>query len=106
MVLFSKFSFLININNLPFLAGKNHEIVLFADDTLLIFKNERRQNIYDDVNYALSKVVHWFSVDNLLLNNNKSKSKIVRTSNTKIVKAVKMFCTWRRKEIILILHQY
>ena len=53
---------------MPFSVGKNHDIVLFADDNSLIFKIKRRQNIYDDVNNTLSKVVH-------------------TTPNTKIVKA-------------------
>ena len=48
------------------LVEKNHEVVLFADDTSLIFKIKRRQIVYDDVNNSLSKVVHWFSVNNLL----------------------------------------
>ena len=47
----------------------------------------RRQNVYDCVNNALSKVVHCFSVNNLLLNSNKTKCKTIRTPNTKIVKA-------------------
>ena len=35
------FLFLIYRNNLPYLVEKNHEIVLFADDTSLIVKIKR-----------------------------------------------------------------
>ncbi|CAH2094398.1 unnamed protein product [Euphydryas editha] len=66
------FLFLIYINDLPYLVENNHEIVLFADDTSLIFKLHRQETNYDDVNNALSKVVHWFSVNNLLLNSKKT----------------------------------
>ncbi|CAH2104083.1 unnamed protein product [Euphydryas editha] len=66
------FLFLTYINDLPYLVENNHEIVLFADDTSLIFKLHRQDTNYDDVNNALSKVVHWFSVNNLLLNSKKT----------------------------------
>ncbi|CAK1578767.1 unnamed protein product [Parnassius mnemosyne] len=67
------FLFLIYINDLPYLVGDNHDIVLFADDTSLIFKLKRQSIKYDDVNNALSKLVHWFNANNLLLNGNKTK---------------------------------
>lgn len=66
------FLFLIYINDLPYLIEKRHEIVLFADDTSLIFKLRRQETNYDDVNNALSELVHWFSVNNLLLNSKKT----------------------------------
>ncbi|GBP48274.1 hypothetical protein EVAR_42994_1 [Eumeta japonica] len=50
-----------------------HEIVLFADDTSLIFKVKRQQPTYDDVNNAISKVEKWFTANNLLLNEMKTK---------------------------------
>lgn len=67
------FLFLIYINDLPQLVRDDHEIVLFADDTSLLFKLKRRQNNFDDVNNAISKVVEWFNVNNLLLNGKKTK---------------------------------
>lgn len=67
------FLFLIYINDLPYYVRDNHEIVLFADDTSLIFKIKRQLVNFDEVNNALSKVVHWFNVNNLLLNGNKTK---------------------------------
>lgn len=65
--------FLIYINDLPFYSKDLCEIVLFADDTSLIFKTDRRQEIFDDVNNALSKVLDWFTTNNLLLNAKKTK---------------------------------
>lgn len=54
--------------NLLYLVGRNHRVLLFADDTLLIFKKKRRLNIHDIVKNVFMKKVHWFSVHNLLLN--------------------------------------
>ncbi|GBP64668.1 Zinc finger BED domain-containing protein 4 [Eumeta japonica] len=44
------------INDLPSLVKDAHEIVLFADDTSLLFKVKRQQPTYDDVNNAISKL--------------------------------------------------
>jgi hypothetical protein len=65
--------FLVYINDLPYYANHLCETVLFADDTSLIFKINRGHNCSDDVNSALSKVAHWFEVNNLSLNSNKTK---------------------------------
>jgi hypothetical protein len=67
------FLFLIYINDLPYLVKTHHDIVLFADDTSLIFKVKRQQQACSDVNNAISKVVNWFNVNNLLLNEKKTK---------------------------------
>ena len=67
------FLFLIYINDLPYFVKDTHEIVLFADDTSLIFKIKRQQLTCDEVNKAISEVVNWFTVNNLLLNAKKTK---------------------------------
>lgn len=67
------FLFLIYINDLPYLVKTHNDIVLFADDTSLIFKLIRQQQACNDVNNAISKVVNWFNVNNLLLNEKKTK---------------------------------
>ncbi|GBP15890.1 Probable RNA-directed DNA polymerase from transposon BS [Eumeta japonica] len=67
------FLFLVYINDLPSLVKDAHEIVLFADDTYLLFKVKRQQPTYDDVNNAISKVEKWFTANNLLLNEMKTK---------------------------------
>ena len=79
------FLFLIYINDLPYFVNNNHEIVLFADDTSLIFKVKRQQTNINDVNNALSNLVDWFSVNNLLLNGNKTKCIRFTTPNVKQV---------------------
>ncbi|CAH2217439.1 jg5368 [Pararge aegeria aegeria] len=48
------------------------DIVLFADDTSLIFKTVRGRDNSDDVSRAMSHVSHWFTVNNLLLNAKKN----------------------------------
>jgi hypothetical protein len=64
--------FLIYINDLPYYALNLCETVLFADDTSLIFKIDRGNNCSDEVNSALSKVAHWFNINNLSLNPKKT----------------------------------
>ncbi|CAH2245090.1 jg15928 [Pararge aegeria aegeria] len=67
------FLFLIYINDLPYHAKDKHGIVLFADDTSLTFKINRRELAFDDVNNSLAKVVQWFEANNLVLNGKKTK---------------------------------
>lgn len=67
------FLFLVYINDLPFMVQNMSEIVLFADDTSLIFKVKRQENNLDDANTALSHVLDWFTANNLLLNSKKTK---------------------------------
>ena len=67
------FLFLAYINDLPHLFQNEPQMVLFADDTSLVFKINRRKNNYDDVNNALLKVQNWFTSNNLVLNDKKTK---------------------------------
>lgn len=67
------FLFIVYINDLPYLVEKITEIVLFADDTSLIFKVARQQINLDEANRALTKVLDWFTANNLLLNAKKTK---------------------------------
>ncbi|CAH2095400.1 unnamed protein product [Euphydryas editha] len=78
------FLFLVYINDLPHLVRDDHEIVLFADDTSILFKVKRGQNSLDDVNRALSKIIHWFNVNNLLLNESKTKCVRFTLPNVKL----------------------
>lgn len=65
--------FLVYINDLPLIVKNLCEIVLFADDTSLIFKVSRRNPDIDEVNSTLSQVFEWFCANNLALNPNKTK---------------------------------
>ncbi|GBP40237.1 Probable RNA-directed DNA polymerase from transposon BS [Eumeta japonica] len=67
------FLFLVYINDLPSIVKDVHEIVLFADDTTLLFKAKKQQPTYDDVNNAISKVEKWFTANNLILNEMNTK---------------------------------
>lgn len=67
------FLFLVYINDLPLVVEDKHGIVLFADDTSLLFKVKRHSQTLDEVNIAISRVVEWFEANNLLLNENKTK---------------------------------
>jgi hypothetical protein len=48
-------------------------LVLFADDTSIIFKVRRQQSDFNEINDVLSSIVHWFTTNNLLLNAMKTK---------------------------------
>ncbi|CAH2230232.1 jg19986 [Pararge aegeria aegeria] len=80
------FLFLIYINGLPYLAKDKHGIVLFADDTSLTFKINRRERAFDDVNSFLAKVVQWFEANNLVVNGKKYKCIKFTLPNVKHVK--------------------
>ncbi|CAH2211312.1 jg23354 [Pararge aegeria aegeria] len=67
------FLFLVYINDLPYHVSGTCDIVLFADDTSLIFKTDRSKDNSDEVNRVMSHVSHWFTVNNLLLNAKKTK---------------------------------
>lgn len=67
------FLFLVYINDLPYMVQNTAGIVLFADDTSLVFKINRKDNSIDEVNHVLQNVLHWFTINNLVLNSKKTK---------------------------------
>jgi hypothetical protein len=67
------FLFLVYINDLPYIIPNLCDIVLFADDTSLVFKVDRKSSDYSGVNNTLVKVLDWFTTNNLLLNAKKTK---------------------------------
>lgn len=67
------FLFLVYINDLPYIVKDHCEIVLFADDTSLIFKVSRNTEDYTDINSTMNIVSNWFTINNLLLNSKKTK---------------------------------
>lgn len=67
------FLFLVYINDLPYFLENKCDIVLFADDTSLIFKIDRALNDYDHINKTLGEALEWFTANNLLLNAKKTK---------------------------------
>lgn len=68
------FLFLVYINDLPFKVEKLTDIVLFADDTSLIFNTKRSSSsAIAQVNNVLAEIHFWFSANNLLLNAKKTK---------------------------------
>ncbi|GBP89069.1 Probable RNA-directed DNA polymerase from transposon BS [Eumeta japonica] len=67
------FLFLVYRNDLPHLVKNGHGIVLFAYDTSLLLKIDRHQPAFDEVNSTISEIVEWISINNLLLNERKTK---------------------------------
>ncbi|GBP41961.1 Probable RNA-directed DNA polymerase from transposon BS [Eumeta japonica] len=68
-----QFLFLVYINDLPHLVKYGHGTVLFADDTPLLFKINKQKPGFDKVNSTISEVVEWFSINNIFLNERKTK---------------------------------
>lgn len=79
------FLFLVYINDLPFLVQKHSNIVLFADDTSLIFRMGRNKDKLNEINAALLGIQNWFSTNNLILNAKKTKCIQFALPNTKKV---------------------
>lgn len=78
------FLFLTYINDLPFMVENLSNIVLFADDTSLLFKVDRKVKETDEVNSTLSKILSWFTTNNLLLNAKKTKCMRFTLPNVKL----------------------
>ncbi|WP_419894568.1 reverse transcriptase domain-containing protein, partial [Proteus faecis] len=55
------FLFLVYINDLPYMVEKQAGIVLFADDTSLIFKTARGSEEAIVTNSTLSAISDWFT---------------------------------------------
>ncbi|PCI92573.1 MAG: hypothetical protein COB15_17455, partial [Flavobacteriales bacterium] len=67
------FLFLVYINDLPCLAQQLCDVILFADDTSLLFKVDRKSRNYNNVSNIMSLVLEWFTTNNLALNTDKTK---------------------------------
>lgn len=77
--------FLIYINDLPFVMERLAKIVLFADDTSLIFKVHRVYQEQDitTINNILCQTHEWFTANNLVLNAKKTKCIHFKLPNVK-----------------------
>ena len=64
--------FLIYINDLLKLELKG-EIICFADDTTLLYSGKNKSVLNDEINADLDKIKHWFYVNNLNINTDKTK---------------------------------
>ena len=73
--------FLIYINDLPLLAGKNSKIVLFADDTSTIITSYNQEELKTVLYKTLSDINLWFKANLLSLNINKTCLLQFRTNN-------------------------
>ena len=63
--------FLLYINDIP--HPTNCNIILFADDTNLIFHNNNIDTLINSANTTLEKISQWFQSNKLSLNTNKTK---------------------------------
>lgn len=72
--------FLSYINDLPNVI--KHKSILFADDTTLIIKCDRNDQIQDITNKAFTTVVQWLESNNLNINISKTKFMQYRSHNS------------------------
>lgn len=80
------FLFLVYINDLPYTINQSmSNIVLFADDTSLIFKVNRKDRDLVQPNSTLDAIATWFSANNLLLNSGKTKCIKFTTPNVTLI---------------------
>ncbi|GBP21545.1 Probable RNA-directed DNA polymerase from transposon BS [Eumeta japonica] len=79
------FLFLVYINDLPNLVKNSLGIVLFAIITSLLFKIDRHKSAFDEVNSTIFENVEWFSINNLLLNERKTKLVKFSLSDSKLI---------------------
>jgi hypothetical protein len=64
--------FLIYINDLP-LTITEHSMILFADDSTIIFTGNDTQTLQNEINKAVDTVITWLNMNNLCINLNKTK---------------------------------
>lgn len=67
------FLFLVYVNDLPHMVSQRSGIVMFADDTSLLFKVNRKDTELVEPNATLSMISEWFAANNLMLNPDKTK---------------------------------
>lgn len=79
------FLLLMYINDLPQLVGDKLKIVLFVNDTIILFKTKIQFGKYDEANDEILKVAYWFNVKDILLKRNKTKFVEFSTPNMKHV---------------------
>jgi hypothetical protein len=74
--------FLLYINDLSMVTGKNAKLILYADDTSFIIANPRPMVFTNNVNETLMAVTTWFSNHQLSLNLDKITYLQCRTKNS------------------------
>jgi hypothetical protein len=65
--------FLLYINDLPKTINREHNMVLYADDTSIIITDANKSNSKTDLNRTLNKVNTWFNANLLTLNFKKTQ---------------------------------
>ena len=63
--------FLIYINDLP--KSVEHNMVLFADDSTVVIKEENEKNLQEEIIRTITKLIKWMKNNNLILNVEKTK---------------------------------
>lgn len=79
------FLFLVYINDLPLFINRHAKVILFADDTSLLFNISRKLTNTNFINIALNNVFEWFSSNYLALNANKTNCLMFSLGKERIV---------------------
>jgi hypothetical protein len=75
--------FLLYVNDLP--RATTQRSIMFADDTTLIVKCERKENFELNANKALIDIIKWMKLNNLNINTNKTKFIQYKSYNSKSI---------------------
>ena len=73
--------FIIYMNDIPN-SSQESKLILFADDTTVLYKSKTTQQLNLLINKDMSNLTNWFKTNKLLLNPNKSKLIIFQKQNT------------------------
>jgi len=65
--------FIIYINDLPMTVKHVSKVILFADDTSVIVTDKDHDSFKQKTNLALTSLIQWFHINQLVLNITKKK---------------------------------
>lgn len=74
--------FIIYINDLPNFV--DHDMVLFADDSTVMFSDKNKNDLELNINYTLGTIIQWLTYNNLLINLDKTNIMTFRNRKNKL----------------------
>lgn len=69
--------FITYINDFP--ASTDHQMILFADDSTVIFTGKNKMTLQNDISNAMENIISWLTSNNLLINLDKTNIMAFKT---------------------------